>query len=271
MSKHTLAICGFGWLAQHFYQRYTNEYQFIGTTRSEEKARTNSNHNLRLYPFSLGDSPASWLKDTAGATLLLNIPPGRKAGPAERFEPEMKALIQAAKNADIKHIVFISTTSVYGDEVQGEVTEHTPTAPTTGSGKVHVAIEEYLASQSVPYTVVRLAGLIGPDRHPINTLAGRTLQNGQQATNLIHIEDVCRALHQVIKQSVLEQTLVLCSQAHPQRGAYYTYCAEKLGLEPPHFEGYQDNLPTSGKQINSAESFAKLGLEMCYPSPYDML
>ena len=133
--------------------------------------------------------------------------------------------------------------------------------------QIEQAIFEHLAQRAC---VIRLAGLVGKSRHPAKYLAGRKgLPNGQQAVNLVHQHDVINAIQQIIHLQLWGQTLHLCSAEHPSRKDYYCWAATKLGLALPEFITEEDS--DSGKKIDARQSLEKLGLNLLYPSPFDML
>ena len=93
--------------------------------------------------------------------------PARRSGPGEDFYLQaMQELVDSALAYRIPRIIFTSSTSVYGD-VQGTVKEGTARNPVTASGRVLKELEDWL--HNLPGTsvdILRLAGLVGPGRHP---------------------------------------------------------------------------------------------------------
>lgn len=273
--KPDITLCGCGWLGQQVAQLAHPTYHVLGTSRltekSAEKAATLAAAGITPMRFSLGQSATALAAAAAGSTVILNIPPGARKGPLDpAYLPQMLALIETFAAHPTTQLLFLSTTSVYGNQ-PGVVTEKTPTAPVTASGKAHVAIEQHLL-RCYPERacVVRLAGLVGPGRHPARYLAGRSLEEGEQVVNLVHSADICQALLTLIRQPRPGQTLHLCSLRHPKRGYYYPYCAEQMGLEAPHFApGFEQQAP-AGKQIDARASWTMLGIEPRYADPYDM-
>jgi nucleoside-diphosphate-sugar epimerase len=68
-------------------------------------------------------------------------------------------------------VIFISSTSVYGDNDQ--ITEETPLNPDS-EGKQLAIVEDVLHSNSrFKTTVLRFGGLIGEDRNPIKFIRSR--------------------------------------------------------------------------------------------------
>jgi nucleoside-diphosphate-sugar epimerase len=152
------------------------------------------------------------------------------------------------------------------------ITEDSPVSPDTASGQAHVHMEQYLR-QVAPTTssILRPAGLVGADRHPIRTLSGRSLTAPNKAVNLVFGEDVVSAIMALLATGPVSSPLHLCSNSHPQRKAYYEWAAKQLGIEKPSFTLDDDNLPTTGKRIDATHTWAKLGITPKFGNPYDMV
>lgn len=268
-----IAVVGCGWLGLPLsISLQESGHNIVATCRSQQKASELTKFGFDAEIFELGDE---LIYDHLAAlfaskVLVLNIPVGRKNPKTEHFVPHMQALLKHAALCQIQNIIFISTTSVYGDDC-AIVTELSPTNPQTQSGQINLAVEglvkKHFAKSS---TIIRLAGLVGNDRHPAHFLAGKSgLLNPDNVVNLVHQDDVVCAIRTVIERDIWGQTLHLSALEHPTRLDYYTWAAEKFGLNPPNFvkgEGV-----ALGKQIDATRSLQVLGLSLTYPSPYDML
>lgn len=280
--NNKLVICGYGWLGRYLGKAMSATHTIIATTRSEEKALKISDKHIKGLVFSLGDDTTTLCEALGNATLVLNIPPGRRNTQLDDFTDNMLTLIDNAVAARVARIIFISTTSVYGDNRTDVLSEHASTQPETASAKAHVAIEQHLldlkANANVDVKIVRLAGLTGPDRHPVNSLSGRTLNAGNKRINLVHIHDVVAALKTLIladssknNTSKTDSTDLyhLCSLQHPKRGDYYTQAAQKKGIAAPTFS--ESDLAPTGKVIDAKASWALLGILPDYANPDDMI
>lgn len=280
--NNKLVICGYGWLGRYLGKAMSATHTIIATTRSEEKALKISDKHIKGLVFSLGDDTTTLCEALGNATLVLNIPPGRRNTQLDDFTDNMLTLIDNAVAARVARIIFISTTSVYGDNRTDVLNEHASTQPETASAKAHVAIEQHLldlkANANVDVKIVRLAGLTGPDRHPVNSLSGRTLNAGNKRINLVHIHDVVAALKTLIfadssknNTSKTDSTDLyhLCSLQHPKRGDYYTQAAQKKGIAAPTFS--ESDLAPTGKVIDAKASWALLGILPDYANPDDMI
>lgn len=281
-----ITIFGGGWLGQPLAvalgkkSTNTNEaaLEVQVTCRSEASMATIHAQGLQGRHFILGDA----LQDKAADSPLLNndivvinIPPGRRnlannPQASEQFVSDMCALIHQTCIEQSAKLIFISTSAVYGD-VEGEITENSQLNPSTESARAHCAIEQFI-QQNIPQTatILRLAGLVGPKRHPAKFLAGKLdLSGASQVVNLVHQQDVILAIEHIINRGIWGETLHLSAQVHPTRNDYYSWAAKQLGLAEPVFS--EEQKACSGKQLNPEYTLNKLAMHLNYPSPYDML
>ena len=268
-----IGICGCGWLGQPLAQHLRSSgHDIVATRRSKEALQALDELGYSSIAYSLGQSlsSGSLLPLFSSELLILNIPPGGKSLRPETFVLRMKALIAHANSKGVKHLIFISTTSVYGQQ-SAHVTEQTRPKPNTDSGFAHIRIEQSVFEHFKKRgTVIRLAGLVGSDRHPAKFLAGRTdLKNGGQGVNLIHQQDVVSAITQIIEKHIWGETLHLAASEHPSREEYYRWAAAKLSLPEPQFLPSEN--ASTGKLIDATWTLQQLGLRLQYASPFDML
>jgi nucleoside-diphosphate-sugar epimerase len=127
-------------------------------------------------------------------------------------------------------VLFTSSTGIYGSS-SGVITETSPIAADTASGKAVAAAEAWLQEQPVSLTICRLAGLIGPDRHPGRFYSGRTIPQGDAPVNLVVQADVIDAIRLIIRSGLPQGIYNVCAASHPPKGDYYSAAAKAIGLE----------------------------------------
>jgi nucleoside-diphosphate-sugar epimerase len=266
-------MVGCGWLGLPLaVSLQKSGHSIVATRRSEAGCAQLSSLGFLCVQFELGDT-LTQEKFSAIFNcdlLILNIPVGRKTTASEEFRANIDDLLKHAVNGNVNRVLFVSTTSVYGDQ-DCIVTEKSATAPTTQSGKINLAIEQrvqhYFAEKAC---IIRLAGLVGADRHPVHFLAGKTkLAAPHKVVNLIYQYDVIQGIKSIIKNETWGHTLLLSASDHPTRKSYYTWAAKQLNLTAPNFVEEQNQI--KGKFIDATASLERLGLHLKYPSPYDML
>jgi nucleoside-diphosphate-sugar epimerase len=196
--------------------------------------------------------------------LIIDVPPERKKESAD-YIGKMEQLCEACKIAHVEKVIFVSSTSVYGN-LQGKVSEDTEPRPDSESAKALVKSENLFAKDPLfECTVVRFGGLIGPDRHPVTYLSGQqNLTNGDDFVNLIHLEDCLSLLISIITEEWWGKTMNAVYPHHPTKKEYYTREAQLRGLvEPVYKKNYAGK---SGKFIES-RTLGALGFK--FKSPID--
>ncbi|MFC3121234.1 NAD-dependent epimerase/dehydratase family protein [Agaribacter flavus] len=278
-----VTIIGLGWLGHSLALRLSQQgADIVGTVRQTEKQKHLNSNGICTHLF---DCYQRIDKATANALfsqrhIVINIAAGRRNIEPKRYFDAIKSLIDTAKTEGCNKILFVSTSSVFA-EGAGVVTNDTPTSPETASGQVHADIETYLLSSYSQATVLRLAGLVGPNpevgyRHPIYSLSKRkSLANPHAPVNLVHKADVIAAIQSILMNNFDRQVFNLCSQIHPSRQEYYSWCALKLGLPLLNFEtkttAQSTTQLTKTKTIEVKGTLKALGIALQYPSPFDML
>ncbi len=222
-------------------------YQVKGSTTSQEKMVLLENKGIQPYLISLLEEELIGHVDSFLAevdTIIINIPPKLRGGGNENYIKKMHLLHQAILKAGVRQVIFVSSTSVYGD-AQGVVTEATEPEPATESGKQLLVSERIFQNDTtLKTTIIRFGGLIGPDRHPVTMLSGRrNLANGNARVNLIHLNDCIAIIQSVLKFGWWGEILNGVYPEHPLKKSYYTSKAKEQGLQLPDYK--EDNTEDS--------------------------
>lgn len=267
-----ISILGCGWLGLPLAKSLLSKgYVVKGSTTSESKLDLLTNAEIFPFQIQLEENQIigtieDFLKETD--ILIIDIPPGLRKDFSTSLEMtfvnKVKTLIPYIEKSGIQKVVFVSSTSVYGDNFPiVEITEETQPNPDTESGK-QLAITETLL-QSNPHfktTVIRFGGLLGEDRHPVKFLAGRTnVENPVAPVNMIQREDCIGIIEKTLyfardNNWEWNQTFNAVAPQHPSRKAYYHKKAENLNLPLPTFA---ENSESKGKIISSKKVETILG------------
>ncbi|MDF7760058.1 SDR family oxidoreductase [Kosakonia cowanii] len=268
-----VAIVGLGWLGMPLaLSLMARGWHVTGSKTTEdgvEAARMCGieSYLLRLEPELVCD--ADDLDALMSVDALVITLPARRSGPGEEFYLQaMQEIVDSALAHRIPRILFTSSTSVYGD-APGIVKESTPRQPVTASGRVLKELEDWL--HNLPGTqvdILRLAGLVGPARHPGRFFAGKTAPDGQLGVNLVHLEDVIAAITLLLQSPKGGHIYNICAPAHPTRETFYPAMARKLGLPAPNFT--DSPAEKRGKVVDGSRICYELGFEYLYPDPMQM-
>ncbi|MEZ6058180.1 MAG: SDR family oxidoreductase [Planctomycetaceae bacterium] len=150
-------------------------------------------------------------------------------------------------------LIYVSSSSVYGQS-QGEwVDEQSPTEPTTEGGEICLAAERLLEHR--PETIrLRLSGIYGPGRllARIEQLQqGLTLEGNPEAwLNLIHVDDAARAVLATARHGS-PQPLYLVSDDQPiTRRDYYSQLAALVQAPVPQFAATKTGSPSEASSVH---------------------
>ncbi|UGS21207.1 SDR family oxidoreductase [Flavobacterium cyclinae] len=267
-----ISILGCGWLGLPLAKSLLSKgYEVKGSTTSESKLEVLKNAGISPFQIQLEEhqiigNMEDFLKETD--VLIIDIPPGlrRETSTSNEmtFVNKIKNLIPYIEKSGIQKVIFVSSTSVYGDSFPiKEITEETTPNPDIESGNQLVIAETLLQSnEHFKTTVIRFGGLLGDDRHPINFLAGRTnVENPEAPVNMIQREDCIGIIEKTLDFArddnwEWNQTFNAVAPQHPTRKAYYHKKAEILNLPLPTFA---EDSASKGKIISSKKVETILG------------
>ncbi len=249
-----VVIMGCGWLGTALARHLLAAgHSVLGTTTTPAQLGPLSEmgvepHLLQLGPdFTPPDAAALLDLLRAADVLVLNVPP--RAAAAGTYPTLLRPVHRAVATAGIGHVLFVSSTSVYPDEPrpmhEADALSNRDAASDVLRAEGHF-VPRYGQWQS---TVVRLGGLIGPDRAPGRFLAGRLdLAQGNAPVNLLHLTDAVGVLAAIIQHRAWGHTFNVAAAEHPLRRDFYPAAAHYLGLAPPTFR--PETGPT-GKTVDS--------------------
>lgn len=253
-----ISILGCGWLGFPLALKLIEKGHSVhGSTTSENKLSILKNAGINPFLVALeSESISESINDFLSKSdiLVIDIPPKlRSVNPDSEqkvFVQKIENLIPFIEKSTVKKLLFVSSTSVYGDE-NGIITEETIANPETESGKQLLLAEAILQkNKNFETTILRFGGLIGEDRHPIKHLAGKeNLENPDAPVNLIDQKDCIEIIEEIIKQSKWNEVFNAVAPFHPTRAEYYTQKAKEQNLMLPKFSSEKSNI----KKIISSE------------------
>ena len=252
MSKN-IGIAGLGWLGLPLAHRLkTLGYTIKGSVSSLEKAHQLQKNGMDTYDVMISESGVSgsingFLKNVED--LIIMIPPGLRRNTGSDYVMKMSHFLSKIEASHVQNIVFVSSTSVYGD-AQGKVTEKDLPKPENEAGRQLFQVEQLFFTSKCNSSIVRFGGLYGGSRQPARYLAGReNLHNGRAPVNLIHRNDCISLLVEIINQQAYGHIFNAVHPNHPPKSNYYIQKAKDLGLEPPKF--LKEETEENYKQVDS--------------------
>jgi nucleoside-diphosphate-sugar epimerase len=227
-----IAVIGCGWLGFPLAINLIKKGYYVkGSTTSKEKIARLSAHQIdpflvHLNPNFEGDDAHLFLD---ADLLIINIPPGRSSGNATNYQQKIESLITEVSKSPIKKLIFISSTSVY-QEINDKVDEASSALDDSDAALRMLDAENMLKSNdNVDATIIRMAGLIGPERHPGRFFAGKeNIPNGLSPVNLIHLDDCIGLIEHVIENNLWEETFNGAAPSHPLKADFYDLASQKF-------------------------------------------
>ncbi len=205
------------------------------------------------------EQPSTWLNIPAGADLVWCFP----ATPLEQVQAFARTL-----DAPPRRIVILGSTSAY--EVSDHSAEYPPSwidesAPIDLT-KPRVQGEEYLRKHHGAI-VLRVAGIYGPGRNPLDWIRQGRIGPSRKYVNLIHVEDLAAICLAAIEKgkpgeayNVSDGTPYLwsdiCATAQQRWSVAATAAKEDR---------------SSGKRISNAKLRSELGYALRHPDLYEAL
>jgi nucleoside-diphosphate-sugar epimerase len=265
LKKLKIAIIGFGWLGHPLGKKLKNlGVEVVGTSTSEEKVQK---LNAESFPTVRWNNKEESFKLHSifenVDTVILNFPPGRQSD----FHLYADSLVGVVNSfPSTTKFIFVSSTSVYPDLPQHFMEDDIDIE--LRAKENNIAYAEWLLQNSISsdrLTIIRMAGLVGDQRHPARFFAGRKeIPNGNHPVNLLFREDAISLIVQCIQNSIWGETINGCASIHPSKSAYYTFACEQFGLEKPTF--IESEL---GKSISNNKSKKLLNITYQMDNPFD--
>ncbi|NTU57981.1 MAG: SDR family oxidoreductase [Chlorobiaceae bacterium] len=241
MNDQRISILGCGWLGLPLARYFAGKgFRVKGSTTSEGKFDALRAAGVEPYRIVLGDSLEGDVKPFLDSEILVvNIPPQRRDDIVEYHVGQISMLIDAIAESPVKHLLFVSATSVY-PALGREVVEDDAFAPEdadTPVGQALLYVEDMLLSEpAFNTTVVRFSGLIGPGRYPVNFMQRmKEIADSDQPVNLVHLDDCVQIIGEIISRELWGEVFNASCPGHPTRREFYAVAAESHGLSalPP--------------------------------------
>ncbi|MBV8125001.1 MAG: SDR family oxidoreductase [Burkholderiaceae bacterium] len=229
------------------------------------------------------DQPAS-LSRLAGLAdrVLILSPPQPQGAQDQRTRHVLAAL---ARRSAPRHIVYASTSGVYGDAGGELVDECRSVAPLTDRARRRVDAERQLRQfgrqHGTCISLLRVPGIYAwnrPGGHPRERLArGTPVLNREDDvfTNHIHADDLARACVLALMRGLPQRAVNVCDDTDMRMGDYFDLAADLCGqARPPRISRLQAQSSLSDVQLSfMSESRrlsnhrlkAELGLRLRYP------
>ena len=236
------SILGLGYLGRPLAQKF---YEHGSRVAAVKRSLTSDDINLPIHldTLDLNQDSAFPSADRACDTTIWQhhadkpvwfclLPPSSLT----HYADTVKQWAELARTCGVQHLIFTSSTSVYGDKVR-ECDETATPDPQTEFARQIIAAEQYLLDSGVPnIDILRLGGLYCAERHPVSRLVQKqNIPGGNRPVNIVHRDIAVETLFQTTLNPNGRRIRNIVEPRHPTRRDFYTVEAAKLGLPPPDF------------------------------------
>lgn len=259
-----IILVGAGYTAQRMVQqvlaRPDGETSFVLTSRRPEEnlAAFAGHERVRCVELDLLDEQhldehlATRMPELAedahivysAPTLFRQYEGSQKAGELARHVRPLDAVVRWASKAGARGVVYLSSTSVYGDHQGGWIDEESDCEPEAALGRMRLDLEQYLEARPwgeggdmFTCHVARIVGIYGPGR----TLADyiergnyKLVDEGKKVTNRVHVDDLGRAILAMLSHDEPGFHRYNVSDGHPLTVRWLVrYLVEHHGVQMP--------------------------------------
>lgn len=266
-NKPNIIILGCGWLGKQLGQTLAAAgYPVYGSRQSDAGLATLPPAiQPLLLQLPLCELPAEQEAIWRNAWLICAIPPAATKRSQTEYLELLRNVAELGIRAGVRGLIHCSSSGVY-QGLAGEVTEKS-VLPPTGKSQLLLAAEQQL-QQIKPCVTLRLAGLIGPGRHPASFTAGRVIAGPELPVNMVHSSDIAEFVLQLLALAPTENDCFnLCCPEHPTKEAFYLSAAAAAGLAEPQFVQSED----LARPVSAVYSQTLPGFSYRFASPLSAL
>jgi nucleoside-diphosphate-sugar epimerase len=223
MSKQNLLLFGVGWLGKALVRSLSTKEVSITIATTNKDKWDQFDVNISIIEVSLDSKELSFANTKIDINsfdqIIVMLPPSG----FEDYAEVVQGICSKLESS--KQLIFTSSTGVY-QNIDTVVNEN---------GSINQAHPVYKAEEVIRnsfkghYSILRLAGLLGGDRHPVKYLLNKeNIPNGKAPVNLIHRDDVIGAIKVLLYSSSSNSTYNICYPDHPTKKDYYEDFALRL-------------------------------------------
>lgn len=274
VTAKTWLIIGAGYTGGFLARRLVERGDAVVATRRPSTAASSpaaaerpGGEAVRWVPLDL-DAPLPALPEAE--FVVICAPPGAPAG-------EREARLVAALRGG-RHVLYVSSTGVYGPGGGQWIDEAHPLKPESESEKARAAAEQAVrlacAAAGLRWTSLRAAGIYGPGRSLVERLRrgeARVFGDGSAHISRIHVFDLISAIVAAADRSI--EGPVNCGDDDPAPfGQVLDAAAALLGLPPPPrvdpatLSPMTRGLVLGNRRVANRRLRQELGVKLRYPS-----
>lgn len=278
MGAKTAVILGYGFTGQAI-DRVLSEagYRTIGVRRDWDGKE---DENVASEPLEANITDRESLKALPeDPDVVINCVAAGSRGDTERYRKIYYEgsgnLLDWARSNSPDHVIWTSSTAVYGQQKGGWVTEESETDPDSETGQILVGTEDrYRSAQSDAFfdaTILRLTGIYGEGRARAldRFLEGKTsltLAKANKYLNMIHRNDIARTIARLFESDIGNDVFNVTDNEPVARRRFYHWLCQKLDEPLPEITGGDTQHPPANKRVSNQKLHDHLDLSLTYPT-----
>lgn len=231
-SLKKIGVIGCGWLGFPLAKKTLSDGFLVnGSTTSTIKLNQLEQSGINPFLIQLdADAVIEGIQEFLNVDLIIiNIPPGRHANGLAFYLDKLVYLKNEILKSVIKKIIFISSTSVYAENNSVQKEDSAVYGNSETAKRMLSAENIFVDLPDIETTIIRMAGLIGPERHPGRFFAGKSnIPNGLSRVNLIHLDDCIGIISKVIADDLWDEVFNGAAPSHPTKMDFYDLASLKL-------------------------------------------
>jgi len=281
-----ICISGCGDIGQRVAKQYQNQaerthaaIEIYGLSRHADVHRDLQVSGIQPIVADL-DQPATLTELPSKDAVLIHLAPPPSSG---EQDPRVRNLLQACEQSGLPaKVILLSTTAVYGD-CQGKwIDESEPVNPQSDRGRrrldAETAVRQWAGKHSIPYVILRVSGIYGPGRLPVERLQqGLPILREDQApfSNRIHQDDLAMICVAAAERAPNGSIYNVCDGNPSTMSHYFKSVAEATGLPmPPEIDREQAQQQLSAgmlsylsesRRMSNEKLLKELGVSLRYP------
>lgn len=232
-----VVVLGCGYVGTELAQQLDAAgHDAVGVRRSDAGVAALEDAGIDAVQADVTDAGALARVPDADAVVFAASSGGRDAAAARRvYVDGLRTAIDAYADRETppSHLVYTSSTGVYGDHRGSWVDESTPLEPTTEKTQV-LAEAEAVARSAADYgitpTVVRFAGLYGPERYRLDRYLDGPVTEGY--LNMIHRDDAAGVVKFALEEPG-DDTLLAVDDDPVSKWRFADWLADRCGRPHP--------------------------------------
>ena len=227
-----MLIVGCGDIGLRIVARLRDRFRIFGTVANPASAA--AVRSAGAIPLLL-DLDQSGTRSRAGALAgrIIVLAPTSPRGSRDERARRLRCILRPAHAA---RVLYLSTSGVYGDRRGAWTDESTPPAPANERAGRRLDAESLLRASRWHAAVLRIPGIYGPNRLPIERLRQAipvALAHQDVITNHIHADDLARACVAALFRAAPTRTYNVVDDSQLFLGEYLDRVADQLNLPHP--------------------------------------